>query len=129
MASANLLHSKNMDDVTWSLLPQGEQGLPPVGGVRDSVIEEAHILPLATHPGFYMLGRTTQGRLAAATCAQPSGSDWAPTEWVAYYDPLHASELLRPLNQRPGSAFENATHPGLKNPRGPITPKRFSNGR
>ena len=53
MASHNLLTAADAKDITWELLPSGDQGIKPVGGVESTNIEEAHVLPLtgAGYPG------------------------------------------------------------------------------
>ena len=41
MASANLLSAPDPKDVTWRLLPDGDVGIKPVGGIENTNIEEA----------------------------------------------------------------------------------------
>ena len=94
-------------------------------------IEEAHILPLVGG-GFYMLGRTTLGYLAASwTASQTAGGGWQPTKYAQYWDPSYSEDVqrLRPLSHSPSSFGGVAPDgAGLKNPRGPITARQITAG-
>jgi hypothetical protein len=122
LASHNLLSETDPANVKWELLPEGEHGPGPVGGDcafpsngTSCVAEEWHILPLHQSPGFFAVFRTTQGFLGASHTADPTGR----TGWVPSYYAQYAS-----TNGSPG-----VLGGALKNPRGPITLKRFGNGR
>lgn len=76
-------------------------------------VEEGHVVPLATSPGYFMVARTTQGFLAAASTADPTGAGgWTETGGARYWS---ATPVL--LNRQ------------LKQPRGPIQLRRMGNGR
>ena len=52
MASPNLLSASDPKDITWRLLPDGDVGIKPVGGIESTNIEEAHVLPLTASDKF-----------------------------------------------------------------------------
>ena len=126
LASHNLLHEPDPAKVIWELLPEGDHGPGPVGpscafpsNRSDCVAEEWHIIPLQETNGFFMVFRTTQGYLGAAKTSDPSAkTGWGPSFYARYADPPHNKWLRRKV----GAERQ------LKNPRGPITLKRFSNG-
>jgi hypothetical protein len=121
LASHNLLSEPDAAKVTWELLPEGEHGPGPVGGEcafpsngTSCINEEWHILPLHHSAGFFAVFRTTQGFLGASHTADPTGR----TGWVPSYYAQFAS------TDSSAGDFGGS----LKNPRGPITLKRFSGG-
>eukprot|EP00040_Diaphanoeca_grandis_P019268 m.101663 g.101663 ORF g.101663 m.101663 type:complete len:791 (+) comp27342_c0_seq1:36-2408(+) len=123
MSSSNLLTARDPDEITWELLPEGDHGIKPVGGVEDSNIEEAHVLPLTTtgYPGLYVCGRTTVGWLVESHTTDKTGrSNWTDTKYAQYYDPRVSQDQFAPLNLSPSFGVPSA---GLKNPRGPIQAK------
>ena len=109
---------------------EGDVGIKPVGGIENSNIEEAHILPLtaAGYPGFYLFGRTTVGWLVEShTADKTAATGWTPTAHAQYYDPAQSDTggKLVPLSASDsGFGVESA---GLKNPRGPTMAKQFNN--
>ena len=119
LESANILTERDPAKVSWNLLPGGDHGLSPIGEAcafpsttKQCVAEEFHVAPLFESPGFFAVFRTVTGYLGATQTADPSGSaGWAPSYHAKY------------LNV---SAERSA---GLKNPRGPVTLKRFENGK
>jgi hypothetical protein len=123
LSSSNLLTETDAAKVTWQLLPDGDHGAAPIGeacaypsNASSCVAEEWHIIPLERTAGFFAVFRTSQGVLGASHTADASGR----TGWV----PSHAAQFW------PGSASAGRAGGGaLKNPRGPITLKRFRNGR
>ncbi len=138
MASHNILTERNASLVKWNLLPDGNYGVPPPfrqlhnTSQEDTVVEEAHILPLDGQAGFYMLGRTTLGYLAASwTSNKAAAEGWHPTQYAQYWDPLRSENVqqLQPLSHSRfsfgGVAPDGA---GLKNPRGPITARQITAG-
>jgi hypothetical protein len=123
LGSANALTEPNASAVAWRLLPDGDRGIAPPGG-NPSIMEEGHIMPLvgAQNPGFYALARTTQGVLATSRTAAPdAAAGWDMEASVAQYWDSGAVAGF--------AAFQgkNVTL-GLKNPRGPVTMKRFAGG-
>lgn len=114
MASSNMHTERDASKVEWTLLPGGEHGPGPIeqhcawpSNGTDCVAEEWHIIPLAHSSGFFAVFRTSQGVLGASHTADPAGkSGWMPSYPAQHYY---------------GTS--------LKNPRGPITLKRFSNGK
>ena len=133
MASRNILTESNASLVKWNLLPDGEHGVPPPfrnTSQEDTIVEEAHILPLAD--GFYMVGRTVLGYLAATwTTSKTAAGGWQPTQYAQYWDPAHSEnvEQLRPLSHSEldfGGVTPDGA--GLKNPRGPITARKITAG-
>ena len=154
LASRNILTERNASKVRWELLPDGDHGVPPPFrnvSQENTVVEEAHVLPLLSgvvdpedrekrrgNGGFYMVGRTTLGYLAASWTASEKATDgWQPTRYAQYWDPSltgvkaagHYANALRPLSESL-TAFggETDSGAGLKNPRGPITPKMIERG-
>ena len=136
LASPNILTELDPHKVTWNLLPNGDHGVPPpFHNVSDenTVVEEAHIVPLHLSTGFYMIGRTTQGYLAAAwTADSDAKAGWQPTRYAQYWDPTvlfgNPTAGKRPLVPLGRSASAFRTGAGLKNPRGPITTKMLAFG-
>ena len=80
MASDNLLSEPDPARVRWRLLPDGDHGIRPIAGFEDTHLEEAHVVPLvgAGAPGFYMVGRTTMGYLAATATADGTARGTRP---------------------------------------------------
>jgi len=124
--------------VVWKLLPEGEHGILPPGVAQGppgdpagDVLEEAHIVPLASG-GFYAVGRTTQGFLAATHTAATIESGlggWAATGYAAYFNVTESPRgRFVPITTAQPVRKVGAAGYGLKNPRGPITPKRMANG-
>ena len=130
LTSPNLFSEPNASKISWGLVPNGEHGVLPPGG-NPTVFEEAHILPLAAG-GYWTVGRTSQGYLGAAQTADPTaGAGWSATGFATYYDPLRAPSVIVPMGGRamPATTSAAAKHgTGLKSPRGPLQPKRFTNG-
>ena len=141
MSSSNLLTERNASKITWNLYPDGDHGLLPPGVTngppvdqKGDILEEAHIVPLA-QGGFYAVGRTQQGFLAAAatnaTVADGLGG-WSATGYAAYWDVAAADQNpaadLVPIPTATPVRGVGSVGYGLKNPRGPITPKRMANG-
>ncbi|XP_062503358.1 uncharacterized protein LOC134180262 isoform X2 [Corticium candelabrum] len=110
LSSANIMTEQDPSKIEWTLLPNGDHGIPPPGG-NPNIAEEGHVMPLPSG-GFYAVFRTTQGFLGAAS--SPIGKH--ATEWTT---PGFAEYWRSTANDRLY----------LKNPRGPITMKQFSNGR
>lgn len=82
--------------------------------------------------GFYMVGRTALGYLAASwTTNTTAAGGWQPTQYAQYWDPSSSEDVqrLRPLSHSAldfgGVAPDGA---GLKNPRGPITAREITAG-
>jgi hypothetical protein len=137
LRSDNLLTERDAAKVEWTLLPEGDHGIlppgvtsgPPTDMVGD-VLEEAHIVPLYSG-GFYAVGRTTQGYLAAAFTEKSGPSSWprGSATYAAYYDPrTSAAGKLQAIPVAKCVRHSGSSGYGLKNPRGPITPKRMANG-
>eukprot|EP00947_MAST-08B_sp_MAST-8B-sp1_P002132 g2132.t1 len=139
LSSPNLLTDgvANASAATWNLLPDGDVGLLPPGvagpGDRTQVFEEGHVVPLNGGRGWYAVARTVQGFLAAAQTADPAAATgWgapagAPTTYAQYFDPVRKpDDALAPLPGLGKPAFTGAISTGVKNPRGPITPRRIS---
>ena len=134
LSSPNLLSDPPIGDVTWNLLPNGPTGILAPGALHPPspvVMEEGHVLPLAQSAGFYAVGRTSLGFLAAAfTSDATAGSGWGVTAYAQYWDPTRSAHnnSNNKLVPQPGMRVGQLPSTGLKNPRGPITPKRMSNG-
>lgn len=110
-----VLHSPNLQTeadpaaVTWQLLPDGQHGVANPLNASTGVAEEGHFVAL--HSGaFYVMFRTEDGWLGEASSSD-GGHSWSPSTY-ATYAPLHDS---------------TAPPRRLKNPRGPITPRRLAN--
>jgi hypothetical protein len=64
LASSNILTESDPYKVVWSLQPNVDHGVTPPfrnASEENTVVEEAHVVPLHRSKGFYMLGRTTLG--------------------------------------------------------------------
>ena len=129
MKSPNMLTAADAADITWELLPEGDVGITPPGGHRPNEpnLEEAHVLPLTGvgAPGFYIAGRSTLGWLVASSTADATARQgWSPAAFAQYYDPATSSGGdLAPL--RTSTTAFGGARAGVKNPRGPVTLKRF----
>lgn len=85
------------------------------------------MLPLTagSERGFYMAGRTTIGWIVDSHTADSTGrTGWVPSQYAQYFDNRRSPKQLLPLSADLNSAFGDPSA-GLKNPRGPITLKRF----
>eukprot|EP01079_Euglenida_sp_SAG-EU17-18_P002137 gene2137-3068_t len=120
--SDNIMSVAGAEEVSWRLLPDGDHGLLPPGG-NPNVMEEGHIIDRKAG-GWYAIGRTTQGLLASAsTCDATPEKGWSPTGFAKYWNNMLTPATYQPPPKPANSSFLM----GLKNPRGPITMKRFSN--
>ena len=117
LASSNLLTEDDPAKVVWDMWPHGEHGIQAVGAPDDrSVIaEEPHVVPVHADDMLVLLWRTSEGYMGYAR-SQPGGDFAAPwqTPTFASYLPTWAD------------AYQNASW--LKQPRGPLSPKRQPNG-
>ena len=143
MKSSNLLFEKNASAVTWTLLPEkSDHGLkaPAVYDPNTTVMEEGHLLPLQ-RGGCYAMARTDKGFIAAAqTNDSTAASGWTPTKLARFWDPRTAvgtpPKALADIPLATSRYEYNAPSTdhiliyatGLKNSRGPFTPKRQPNG-
>lgn len=116
VSSPNMMTEPDASKVTFEVLPHGDHGILPPGG-NPTIFEEGHVLPLSA--GMYLVGRTTQGFLGASYTADATGR----TGWVS---PAVAAQYLDTVLSASGS-FAGSGRP-VRNPRGPITPRRLSNG-
>jgi hypothetical protein len=115
VSSPNILTERNASAVTWSLYPEGDIGVQPPGGTPSRMQwEEAHVIQLSTIPGMYSVTRTSVGYLGAAVTRDDTGaSGWSEGHFATF------SSLNLPA----------AAGRRVKNPEGPITLKRFANGK
>jgi hypothetical protein len=113
--SDNFATERNASAIAWSTVPSGDVGIVSVPG--NTILEETHIIPLSQSGGggCFAVFRTDQGHLGAAASRDPS----AASGWGA----AHAASFWAAT---PSAAAIGAV---LRNPRGPITLKRLSNGR
>jgi hypothetical protein len=146
MASTNLLDAADPKDVTWTMLPEkSDHGVtcPEFYDCNKTVMEEGHILPMSTTTDeqTVIMARTSMGYLALAKRdgqMQPIDSD--ATTGVAQYwnNTLSGGDSRRkqrrdspptlvPLNNVTTEKGE-VVRSGVKNPRGPFTPKMVSPG-
>lgn len=118
LASANILTATDANAVRWSLLPDGDHGLVPVGATcafpssaKACVAEEFHTMPLSETAGHFAVFRTTQGFLGATHTRDANArGGWVSSYYAQYFNVSSTRSL------------------GLKNTRGPVTLKRFQNG-
>ena len=114
VSSPNVLTEKDPANITWNLLPDGDQGIRPPGTPSNMNWEEAHIIQLENSPGMFTICRTSHGFIGAAHTADDTGSSgWSESTYATF------SSLGLP----------SASGRALKNPEGPITLKRFLNGK
>jgi hypothetical protein len=119
MTSPNLLTEPEPTKVTWQMWPSGEHGVQAVGGTSSAaggIAEEPHITPLLAVDAYHVVFRTSQGYLGSSQ-SQPGAPEkaWAVSTYAQY------------LPTDPGDDWLSEIHPNasaLKNPRGPISPKR-----
>ena len=113
--SNNVNTERNASRVVWSVLPEGDAGVrPPCPSLGCMNWEEAHVVQLATQTGLFHVARTSVGFLGAAATRDDSGAGgWGEGHFATY----SARGLPAAAGRR------------LKNPEGPITLKRFSNGK
>lgn len=112
-SSPNILTEQNASAVTWDMWPDGDVGVAPPPADHNKQWEEGHLLQLAHSTGFFSFCRTNLGYLgAASTNASTPASGWTPGHFMTYS----------------GTALPAAGGRPVKNPEGPITMKRFSNG-
>lgn len=123
ISSDNLLTENDAEKIRWVYLPDGNNGphAPPDIAyhrlnVNTTIAEEWHIIPLRSSPGFFSIFRTSVGFLGASWTHDPTGK-------IGWVDSTFASFAGDSLQGTPDFISK-----ALKNPRGPITLKRFSNG-
>lgn len=110
LRSQNVLNpATRAEEVSFELVPRGQFGFRATAG---SIAEEGGVVQLPERGSFYAVYRTMAGFLNVATSID--GIDWRDAQY-AYYDSADYG----------GGMYEHR----LKQPRGPITPRRFSNGR
>lgn len=112
--SGNVNTERNASLVTWSIFPEGDVGVrPPCPYLGCMNWEEAHVVQLV-QPGMFHVARTSVGLLGAASTRDDTGaSGWG----VGSFATFSAAGLPAAEGRK------------LKNPEGPITLKRFSNGK
>jgi len=101
--SANLLSASTdaeMEQVTWQTYPEGDDGVHTWTEDSPAISEEPHIVQ--TPKGFYVVFRTTDGKLGSASSSD--GKAWKLGPYATHY----------------------GTNAVVKQPRGPITPRRFA---
>ena len=114
LSSSNVNTERNASLVAWSVHPQGDAGVRPNCPAPDCMQwEEAHVVQLASQLGLFSLTRTSVGLLGAASTQDDTGAGG----WTARFAEYSAAGL-------PAAGGRL-----LKNPEGPITLKRFSNGK
>jgi hypothetical protein len=102
LRSDNLLREKDPEKIGWDMLPEGDVGLR---APRGNIAEETFVVSL-DNGDLYACFRTTDGYLGQAT-SRDRGRTWADRQYAVY---------------QPGGLR-------IKNPRGPGTMQRFSNGK
>ena len=111
LRSPNLLTAAEPAQVVWQQYPTGDHGVQPPGPKPLATIgEEPHIVPLITRAGYYVVFRTSLGYLGCTYSAGPNLTAWQPSAYAQFW-PRHALAGPAPM----------------KNPRGPISPKRQPN--
>jgi hypothetical protein len=119
LASSNLLSEDDPEKVVWDMWPHGDHGITATGHPDDPgfVAEEPHVVPVHEDDMLTLFWRTTQGYIGHST-SQPGGPGQFAKPWTkstfASYLPTWAD------------GYRNASW--LKHPRGPLSPKRQSNG-
>lgn len=119
IASSNILTEQDPTKITWEMLPEGDHGpgAPSPFPRATTVAEEWHVMPLVKTPGFFAVFRTNVGILGASWTSEPTGrTGWTESTYAEFAGAVP-----------PGTEARQSM--SLKNPRGPITLKRFSNGR
>lgn len=111
ISSPNARSERNASKVIWETLPAGDVGIAPPGG-NPAIGEEPHVVPLHSG-GMFMVMRTTQRYLGAASTADPTGaSGWTNASFATFW-----------------SASPAALGRHLKQGRGPSTLKLLASGR
>ena len=122
MASPNLLIEDDPTKVTWQMWPDADRGVQAVGGTSaapSGISEEPHITPLLAVDAYQVVFRTSQGYLGSAQSQVGNPRlPWHQSSYAQYLPLDNGTDWL--------AEFPNAS--ALKNPRGPISPKRQSNG-
>lgn len=110
ISSPNARTERNASRVVWETLPEGDVGVAPPGG-NPAIGEEPHVVALRSG-GMFMVMRTTQRYLGAASTADPTGaSGWTNASFAAFW-----------------SASPAAAGRRLKQGRGPSTLKPLRSG-
>eukprot|EP01084_Bolivina_argentea_P161617 281344_1 len=110
--SPNIWNEMNINNIKWNLYPYGNYGIQPINNNTKSVSEEGHILPLSDNKGFQMIFRSNEGYLG---CSYTNSVDINVnySQWTESYYCQYAN------------MFGSENTKFVKNPRGPITPKRI----
>eukprot|EP00941_MAST-03F_sp_MAST-3F-sp1_P001324 g1324.t1 len=116
--------------VLWEMLPASDNGIGPVGGNLKNICEEPHVLnlpplqrqmrslrssqiqQLANNYRYYVVFRTGQGYLGSSISTDQSKNITFSSSTFARYAKVHSTALY------------NEETAGVKNPRGPISPKK-----
>lgn len=118
LTSPNILFETDVTQIQWSTLPSTDANndngiMAPIPSTTNW--EEGHIVPLFSSQGFFVLCRTNLGYLGASSTTDPTGrTGWTNPGTLMTYT---------------GKFSESAEGRFVKNPQGPITLKRFSNGK
>jgi hypothetical protein len=102
LRSDNLLRERDPEKIRWEMLPEGDTGLR---APRGNIAEETFVVAL-DNGDLYANFRTADGYLGQAT-SRDRGRTWKDRQYAVY---------------RPGGRR-------IRNPRGPATMQRFSNGK
>ena len=114
VSSPNVFSERDPTAILWRLFPDGDHGIAPPGPPSEMNWEEAHIVQLQNSTGMYSICRTSNGFIGAAHTADDTGADgWSNPHFATFS----------------GLGLPSASGRVLKNPEGPITLKRFSNGK
>ena len=114
-SSPNMRTERNASAIVWNTLPAGDVGIASVPA--RTLVEETHVLPLsaAGGGGVFVLFRTDQGHLGAASTRDPTGAaGWSASHAASFWAATPAAAALGAV---------------MRNPRGPITARRLPGGR
>ena len=121
--------------VEFELVPRGDYGLR---ATSNTVAEEGNLVQRKSDGGFVAFFRTTAGYLNTAVSSD--GAVWkdglfavydqADISARAWYGAFNATANVQPRPQAAPASTDAPAYSGLrvKNSRGPISPRRFSNG-
>ena len=117
LSSKNILTETDPTKVVWDMWPHGEHGIGAVNDFDSPTIitEEPHVLPIFNDDILYVVWRTNQGYMGHSQSkpGQKYSETWETSSFATYLSTW-------------ADNYENCSF--VKNPRGPLSPKRQKNG-
>ena len=129
IASKNLLSEEDPTKVVWDTWPHGEHGVAAVlhPDAPQVIAEEPHVCPILNDTVLTLFWRTSQGYMGhARSQTSDFAAAWNPSTFARYAPTWADDAKYAAPNGTP--VVPKASAGWLKHPRGPLSPKKQSNG-